>query len=106
MDKDVFANHVLNSVCLGFNVLVSLVQKEHFKNVTRCHDINVENDSTQDIFYPIFPLQTKPLLLAKLASGFPKHELMAGCPFSSIENAKTTIAGKKAMQKTVHLANL
>ena len=70
MDKDVFANHVLNSVCLSFNVFISLVQEEHFKNVTRCHDINVENDSTQDIFYPIFPITNEASTFGKIGLGF------------------------------------
>ena len=69
MDKDVLTNHVLNSVCLGFNMLVSLVQKEHFKYVTRGYDINVENDSTQDIFYPIFPITNETSTFGEISFG-------------------------------------
>ena len=69
MDKDVLTNHVLNSVCLGFNMFVSLVQKEHFKYVARCYDIKVENDSTQDIFYPIFPITNETSTFGKIGFG-------------------------------------
>ena len=70
MNKDIFSNHVLNSVCLGFNMFVSLKQKEHFKNVTRCYNINVENDFTQGIFHPIFPITNETSTLGKISFRF------------------------------------